>query len=193
MVMTLANRWWAIALRGLAAILFGILTFISPVRSLVTLVIVFGAYAIVDGALNLATALQGHRAGKPWGALIVGGIASIIAGVLTFMWPGITALVLLFVIAFWAMVTGVAQVVAAIRLRKQIRGEWLMAFCGALSVVFGVLMLIAPGAGALAVVLWIGAYALIFGASLVGLAFRLRSWSHSPEQRMPTGGMPTPA
>lgn len=193
MAMTLANRWWSLALRGVAAIFFGILTFISPSRSLFALVILFGAYAVVDGVFNLVLALSGPKAGQRWGVLVFQGIASIVAGVLTFIWPHITAMVLLFLIAFWAIVTGIAEVVTAIRLRKQIKGEWLMGLSGVLSIVFGVLLLIAPGVGALAVVLWIGAYAIIFGALTLGLAFRLRSLSRTPEQHVPTGGVPTAA
>ncbi len=193
MAMTLANRWWSLALRGVAAILFGILTFISPATSLFALVILFGVYALVDGMFNLTLALSGPRAGQRWGALVFEGIVSIIAGVLTLIWPGITGLVLLFLIAFWAIITGVTELAAAIRLRKQIRNEWLMGISGVLSIAFGLLLLIAPRAGALAVIWWIGAYAIIFGALLLGLAFRLRAWGRTPERHVPTGGMPTPA
>ena len=193
MAMTLANRWWSLALRGAAAILFGILTFITPAWSLFALLILFGVYALVDGVFNLVLALSGPRNRQRWGALVFEGIVSIVAGVLTLIWPGITGLVLVLLIAFWAIVTGVAELAAALRLRKQIRGEWLMGLSGVLSIVFGLLMLMAPRAGALAVILWIGAYAIVFGALLLGLAFRLRAWGRTPERHVPTGGVPTPA
>ena len=176
----LAQRWWMLALRGAAAIIFGILTFVAPAASLFALVLLFGVYAIVNGAMNISLSVRSPT-----------GIASIVAGALTLIWPGITALVLLFLIAAWAVVTGVAQVVAAVRLRKQIRGEWLLALTGVLSVAFGVLLVVAPVAGALAVTLWIGAYALVFGALLVGLSFRLRAWGRTPGRRVPAGAVPS--
>ncbi|KFE67821.1 HdeD family acid-resistance protein [Hyalangium minutum] len=193
MAMTLANRWWTLALRGIAALAFGVLTFISPGSSLLALVFLFGAYALVDGVLNLGMALVRSNDGQSWGSLIFEGAVGILVGVLTIAWTRITALALLLLIAFWALITGAAEVAAAIRLRKQIKGEWLMALSGVLSIAFGVLLLVAPAAGALAVILWIGAYAIIFGALMLGLSLRLRSWSRTPGRRAPPGGVPTPA
>jgi uncharacterized membrane protein HdeD (DUF308 family) len=192
MVTTLAERWWIVLIRGVAAILFGILTFISPSASLFALVLLFGAYALVDGVFNIGAAVR-MRGEPKWGWLIFEGAISIAAGVLTFLWPGITAFALLILIAVWALVTGVAEIAAAIRLRKYVRGEWLLVLSGVLSVAFGVLMLVYPGAGALAVVLWIGAYAVLFGALLVALAFRLRSWRNQTRRQVPTGGVPAHA
>ncbi len=192
MAMTLANRWWMLAVRGVVAILFGILTFISPGLSLYALVVLFGAWAFADGVFNLVLAVR-RTEGQPWGALILEGIVSILAGVLTFFWPGITALALLFIIGAWSILTGIAELVAAIRLRKHIRGEWLLGLVGILSIVFGLLLFAFPGAGALAVVLWIGAYAIVFGALLVGLAFRLRAWAREPSHHVPTDQAHAPA
>jgi uncharacterized membrane protein HdeD (DUF308 family) len=190
----IASRWWAVTLRGVAGILFGILTFVAPAVSLLALVLLFGWYAIVNGVFALVAALRGRAVGVPrWGSLVVEGIASLVAGVLTLIWPGISALALLVVIAAWAVVTGVAQIAAAVRLRRHIRGEWLLALTGVLSVAFGVLLLVAPGAGALAMVLWIGAYALVFGVLLVALSLRLRSWGRSGTRQLPTGGIPARA
>jgi uncharacterized membrane protein HdeD (DUF308 family) len=171
MVELLARRWWALALRGLLAVLFGILTFIIPGLTLFSLVLLFGAYAILEGVFNVLSAMRAPRQHWP---LLLEGIVGIIAGFLTFAWPGITALILLYVIGFWAVFTGILEIAAGIRLRKHIDNEWLLILMGVLSVGFGLLLLVFPGAGALAIVLWIGAYALVFGITLIALAFRLR-------------------
>jgi uncharacterized membrane protein HdeD (DUF308 family) len=174
-VSNLATNWWALAIRGCLAILFGIVTFVLPAVTLASLVLLFGAYAMVEGVFNIVAAVRGRRSEQPWWALLIEGLVSIGAGIVTFAMPGLTALVLLYVIAAWAVVTGVFEIIAAIRLRAQIENEWWLGLSGALSIAFGVLMMAFPGAGALAVVLWIGAYALVFGAMLIALAFRLRS------------------
>ena len=171
MVHTLARNWWALALRGLAAMLFGLLTFFLPGITLVTLVLLFGAYALVDGIFNVIAFIR--VAAHQW-ALLIEGVIGVVAGIMTFMWPAITALVLLYLIAFWAVFTGVFEIIAGIRLRKAITNEWLLLVMGALSLLFGILILFAPSIGALTIVLWIGAYAFLFGISLLALAFRLR-------------------
>jgi uncharacterized membrane protein HdeD (DUF308 family) len=187
-----ARHWWVLAVRGAAAILFGILTLLWPALSLYALVLLFGAYALVDGVFNLIGALRRASDGRRWGAMIVEGILSITAGVLTFFWPGITALALLFLIGAWAMMTGIVEIAAAIRLRSQLRGEWLLALSGVLSVVFGLLLFFFPGAGALAVAFWIGAYAIVFGVLLLALAFRLRAWGRGISHRVPAERAPAP-
>jgi uncharacterized membrane protein HdeD (DUF308 family) len=174
-VESLAMNWWALAIRGFAAVLFGVLTFLLPAITLATLVLLFGAYAIVEGVFNIIAAARGYREGQTWWALLLEGLVSIGAGILTFALPGVTALALLYVIAAWAVITGVFEIVAAVRLREVIQNEWWLVASGILSVAFGVMAMIFPSAGALAVVLWIGAYAVVFGAMLIGLAFRLRS------------------
>ena len=181
---TLARNWWALVLRGVVAILFGVLTFVMPVVSLAALILLFGAYAIVDGIFNLVAAFMG-RSDQPWWQLALEGIVSIAAGVVTFAMPGVTALVLLWIIGGWAVVTGVLEIAAAIRLRKQITNEWWLVLGGIASVVFGVILFVAPVAGALAVVLWIGAYAIFFGALLVGLGLRLRRHRGAEVHRIP--------
>ncbi|HKE15005.1 MAG TPA: HdeD family acid-resistance protein [Kofleriaceae bacterium] len=190
---TLAERWWMLAIRGAVGIIFGIISFAAPGASLVALVSIFGAYALVDGAFAIGLAVRGARSGESWGMLLFEGLIGIGAGVVTFLWPGITAYALLTVIAAWALITGVAEIAAAVRLRKQIEGEWLLALSGVLSVGFGVLLLLFPGPGVLAVVAWIGAYAFVFGALLVCLAFRLRSWMRSLDRQVHPGGKPMPA
>ncbi len=180
---TLARNWWAIALRGVAAIIFGILAFVLPGITLAALVLLFGAYAFVDGVFSLVAAVRGRGGDEPWWALVIEGLAGIAAGLITFFLPGLTALTLLYVIAAWSLVTGVLEIVAAVRLRKTITNEWWLVASGVLSVAFGVLLALFPGPGALALVLWIGAYAVVFGALLVGLAFRLRKTDE--ERRVP--------
>jgi uncharacterized membrane protein HdeD (DUF308 family) len=179
MLHSLAKNWWALALRGLAAVLFGLLTFLLPGITLATLVLLFGGYALVDGIFNVIAFFKvvSHQ----W-ALLIEGVIGIIAGMLTFAWPAITALVLLYLIAFWAIFTGIFEIIAAIRLRKVVANEWLLLLMGVVSLLFGLFILFAPGAGALAIVLWIGAYALVFGVFLMVLAFRLRGHRHLTTQ-----------
>src|SRR5579871_3222987 len=143
------RHWWVVALRGLAAIVFGILAFIWPGITLAVLVLFFGAYAIVDGVLALYSAFR-SRGEHIW-APLVEGLLGIATGLIAFFWPGLTALALLIVIAVWAILTGVLEVYAAVRLRRVIDNEWALILSGVLSAVFGILLLIQPGAGALAV------------------------------------------
>ena len=172
----LARNWGWIALRGVAGVIFGVLTFINPAISLASLVLVFGAYALADGVFTVVAAVMNRRGERHWVAMLFGGIAGIAIGLLTFLMPGLTTLVLLYLIAAWAIVTGGAEIATAIRLRKVITGEWLLILAGVLSVAFGVVLIVYPGAGALTVVLWIGAYALVFGIMMIALSLRLRSW-----------------
>ncbi len=175
MLHLLARYWWALALRGVFAVLFGLLTFFIPGITLLTLVLLFGAYVLLDGIFDIVSAIR--TPSRHW-ALILEGIVGIIAGILTFLWPGITAMVLLYLIAFWAIFTGVLEIVAGIRLRETLIGEVWLILMGVLSLIFGLFILIFPGAGALAVVFWIGAYAFVFGIMLIALAFRLRGFRH---------------
>jgi uncharacterized membrane protein HdeD (DUF308 family) len=168
----LPRHWWVLALRGLAAIVFGILAFIWPGVTLSVLILLFGAYAIVDGVLALYAALR--SGGKHVWAPLLEGVVGIVAGLVAFFLPGLTALALLFVIAAWAILTGILEVIAAVRLRQVISNEWMLIFSGVLSVVFGLLLIAQPGAGALAVVWLIGIYAIIFGIAMLALAWRLR-------------------
>src|ERR1700730_13001508 len=173
MLHLLARHWWALALRGVFAVLFGLLTFLIPGITLLTLVLLFGAYAILDGIFDIVSAVRAP--GRHW-PLVLEGVVGIIIGILTFLWPGITTMVLLYLIAFWAIFTGVLEIVAGIRLREVIANERFLILMGVLSVLFGFLILIFPGAGALAIVFLIWAYAVVFGIILIILAFRLRSF-----------------
>jgi len=170
----LARNWWLLALRGLAGVLFGILAFVWPAITLFVLVYLFGAFALVNGICSLVLAWYAPRGYPRFGALILGGILSIAAGLIAFFLPGITALGLLIMIAAWAIVIGVIEIFAAVQLREVIRNEWLLILAGIASVVFGVVLLLYPTAGALVLIWWIGAYALVFGILLMILAFRLR-------------------
>jgi len=168
----LPRHWWVVALRGLAAIVFGILAFVWPGITLAVLVLLFGAYAIVDGVLALYAAVR--SGGKGVWAPLFEGIVGIAAGLVAFFLPGLTALALLFVIATWAILTGVMEVITAVRLRQVINNEWALILSGVLSVIFGLVLVAQPGAGALAVVWIIGIYAIVFGVALLALAWRLR-------------------
>ena len=174
MIGYLARNWGWIVLRGVVAVIFGVMAFVWPGITLSVLVLFWGAYALADGVLALVAAFKIRDEGRPMWQLIAVGLLGIAAGVITFMRPGITALALLAFIAVWALATGIFQVAAAIRLRKVIANEWLLGLSGALSILFGVFMLARPGAGALAVVWVIAWYAILFGVALVMLGFRLK-------------------
>ena len=176
----LGRNWGWIVVRGVAAVIFGVLALLLPGITLAALVLVWGAYALADGILALIAAFRIRDRGRPFWALLIVGILGIAAGVLTFIWPGMTALLLLAFIGAWSLVMGVFQIIAAIRLRKAIEHEWLLGLSGLLSVIFGLLMLISPGAGALAVLWVIGAYAIVFGVLLIALGLKLRSQTHHP-------------
>jgi uncharacterized membrane protein HdeD (DUF308 family) len=162
-------------IRGVASIVIGILAVAWPGMTIAVLVGIFGVYAIIDGITNLFIGFSPARAGGRSWAHVAQGLVGIGAGILTFLWPGVTALALVLFIATWAVVTGVFEIVAAIRLRKVIKGEWLLALSGALSVAFGVLVFAFPAAGAVGIAFVLGAYAVAAGLILVMLAIRLRS------------------
>lgn len=179
MMNVIARNWWLLVLRGVAAILFGVLAYAMPGITLASLVLLFGAYAIVDGVFTLASSRS--RGQRSLWAIVLHGIAGIAAGLVTFFWPGITAVALLVTISSWAIITGVLEVVAAIRLRKEIKNEWLLGISGALSVAFGIAMWAWPAASALAMVWLIGAYAIAFGVLLIATGIRLKSFA-TPEE-----------
>jgi uncharacterized membrane protein HdeD (DUF308 family) len=171
----LVRHWWALALRGVLAILFGLIAFAWPGITLIVLVLLFGAYAFIDGLFALFAAAGAAERHERWGSLLFEGVAGIAAGIVALVWPGMTALVLIYLMAVWAIVTGIFEIAAAVRLRHLISGEWLLGLGGVLSVLLGVLLLAMPGAGLLAWVWLVGAYAVLFGILLLALAFRLRS------------------
>jgi len=177
MVHTFKLNWWLLALRGLVAVLFGVLAFMWPGATLITLVWLFGAFALVNGILSLVLAAKTPKGYPKVGSLIFGGLLGILAGLLSFVMPGITALGLLILIAAWAIATGVMELIAAVRLRKVIANEWLLILAGIASVAFGVILLLQPAAGALALIWLIATWAVLFGILLMILAFRMRSWT----------------
>ena len=182
MVRTLSQNWWLVVLRGVLAILFGLLAFAWPGITWLTLVIMFGVYAIVDGLVAVGTGLSRRKEAR-WWTFLLEGLINIGAGVVALIWPALATLVILYVIAAWAVFTGILEIVAAIRLRHEITNEWVLALGGAISVAVGLLLFSQPAAGSLAIIWIIGAYALIFGVLFVILGFRLRNWrgSDSPE------------
>ncbi|HHX44408.1 MAG TPA: HdeD family acid-resistance protein [Chloroflexi bacterium] len=174
MLITLSQRWWVFALRGVVAILFGIAALIWPQLTLFTLVVLFGAYALVDGILAIAAGIAAYERNERWWGELLEGVVGVLLGLVTVFWPGITALILLYLIGAWAIVTGILEIIAAIRLRRAITGEWLLILGALLSIVFGVLLFVSPGAGALSLLWLIAVYTIAFGLILVILAFRLR-------------------
>lgn len=184
MLALLARYWWVFALRGVVAIIFGILALVWPLLTLQVLILLFGAYVLVDGVFTVIVGITAHERNQCWWALVLRGVAGIIVGLLTFFWPGMTALILLYVFAAWEIVTGVMEVVAGIQLRRMIDKEWVLILAGGVSIVFGLVLFIFPGAGALSLVWLLGAYSVGFGILLLFLALRLRS---VPGQTRATG------
>jgi uncharacterized membrane protein HdeD (DUF308 family) len=177
---SLADNWWLLLLRGLAAIGFGVLAFFWPGLTLITLTWLWGAYAMTDGVIAIWAAFNasGGDAGPRWW-LGLSGVVSILAGVLAFYYTGMTTLVLLMFIAIWAIIIGAIQIWGAIALRSVLQREWLLVLSGALSIAFGVILMVQPGTGALAFVWMIAWYAIFFGGLYIGLAFRLKQYKRT--------------
>ncbi len=177
MLYELAKNWWMILLRGVCAIIFGVLTFAWPGVTLVTLVLLYGLFALSDGILAIGAAFFGSSPEPRWWLGFVG-ILGVAAGLVALLWPGMTAIILLIFIAAWAISTGVMQIAGAVALRKEIDDEWLLIGSGVLSVLFGLLLLAKPGAGALSMIFVIGAFAILYGALEILFALRLRRHLH---------------
>jgi uncharacterized membrane protein HdeD (DUF308 family) len=171
---TLARNWWLLVVRGVLAVVFGILAFVLPGATVTALVILFGAFMLVDGVFALFSAWRRAERRMSWWPFLLEGLSGVAIGIITFLWPGVTAFALLYLIAAWAFVTGVFEIAAAIRLRKEIRGEWVLALIGMASILFAALVVLFPGEGAVAIVWAIGAYAVVFGILLIALGLRLR-------------------
>jgi uncharacterized membrane protein HdeD (DUF308 family) len=184
-MIALAEHWWLFVVRGLIAIILGVISIFFPGITLGALVFLFGAYALIDGVMNLMSARRSSRIAEPWALHALIGIAGVAAAVITVMWPAITAIALVSIVAAWALITGVFEIVAAVRLRKEISGEWLMALSGIASIVFGFLLITFPIAGAFAIAVAVGVYLIFFGVVLIGLGLRLRGWMHRLYPRAP--------
>ncbi len=171
MLAALSENWWALALRGLLAVLFGFAALFLPLDTLEAVGRVFGVYALTEGVL---VALTGIRRTRYSGVIIAEGASGIVAGLVALAWPSITALVLLYVVAIWAILSGVAEMIAAVSLRREIEGEWALFLVEILSVIFGIILAVLPGVGLLSLIWLFGLYALAVGVALIVLAFRVR-------------------
>jgi len=177
----LSKNWWKLLLRGLLAIGFGVLTFTRPDITLAALVFTFGVYALIDGVLAIWTAIAGRDHIEHWVVLLLGGLCGVGMGVLTFTVPGITALTLLFYIAFWAILVGVIGIIAGVRLRKEITGEWVLILSGLVAVAFGVFLIAQPGSGALSILSILATFAILYGILLSMLAFKVKGLAGAVE------------
>jgi uncharacterized membrane protein HdeD (DUF308 family) len=173
MLSLIARNWWAVVLRGVMAILFGVLAWTWPGVTMGALILMWGAYCFADGVLAIVSAVSGSS-GQPWWVLALEGGIGLGAAAVAFLYPGLTAIALVYLISAWAIATGILEIAAAIRLRAEIKGEFWLALAGLASVAFGLLLLAQPGVGVLAIVWMIGAYAFLFGVILIALGFHLR-------------------
>jgi uncharacterized membrane protein HdeD (DUF308 family) len=177
------GHWWALAIRGVIAILFGLAALLRPDIALAALILLFGAYALVDGVFAIVGVFRGTRSGTPRWLLLVEGVAGILAGIIAFVNPGLTAIALLYLVAAWAIITGIAEIATAIRLRQEMTGEWALILGGILSVIFGLLLAVLPGVGILSLIWLIGIYAVVFGVLMLIAAFRVRGLENQRGER----------
>jgi uncharacterized membrane protein HdeD (DUF308 family) len=180
----LADSWWAVGLRGILGILFGLICLLTPGLAVEVFVILFAAYMLVDGVFAIVAAYRAARNGERWGLLIVEGIVDIAAGLVAVVWPAITLVALIWLVAIWAIVSGALMLGAAFTLNKD-HGRWWLALGGIASLIFGILLIIEPLVGAVVLTMWIGAYAIVFGAFLLVLAFQLHSRKEERERKEP--------
>ncbi|HVI28640.1 HdeD family acid-resistance protein [Hansschlegelia sp.] len=169
----LADNWWAVGLRGLLAVVLGAVAFAMPGAAMLAVVLIFAAYSLADGILNIVLAVRGARKGERWGLLLLNGLFGALVGVVTAIWPGITVIAFVFVVGAWALISGALMLGAALSLKIS-HGRWISVVGGVASLIYGVLLFAAPDIGALVLTLWMAAYSLVLGAILIGLAFQLR-------------------
>jgi uncharacterized membrane protein HdeD (DUF308 family) len=175
MIAQLSSHWWLFLIRGILALILGILIPLFPGAAILTLAILFGAYALVDGAVALVTAIRMNHATNNWIWLLLEGVLGILVGVLTFVFPGLIALYLVFLFGAWAILTGILAIATAFRIRQAIANEILMILFGAISIVAGIAIFVFPLYGVFALAWTIGIYAILAGVFLIGLSFRLRN------------------
>ena len=183
MLHTLSKLWWVLALRGLCALVIGVGAFVVPEATLAVLVLVFGAYALVEGCLLLMTSFGSQTPGRDRWPVLLQGLLGVAGGVLTLFNPAVTALGLLLYIAAWLLAQGVLQIVVAVRLREELTGEWWLILGGIASVLLAGMLLLRPEAGVLSVLWWIGAWAIVWGVALILAALRVRRWGRSGSAR----------
>jgi uncharacterized membrane protein HdeD (DUF308 family) len=167
--------WWAIVLRGVLAVLFGVVALFYTGQTLLALIYVFGAYAVLDGLLALVAAVRAGEAHRRWGWLVFAGLVGVAAGIVSFVWPGLTALAVVFIVAAWAIIGGVAEIAFALSWPDTLAHPWLAALAGAVSVVYGVLLAVWPRSGAVALTWLLGLYAIAYGVTLLYYAYRLQA------------------
>lgn len=182
----LADSWWAVGLRGVLGILFGLICLLTPGLALEVFVILFAAYMLVDGVFAIISGIKAARNGERWGMLILEGIVDLAAGTVAILWPAITLVALVWIVAIWAIVSGALMLWSAFMLNLD-HGRWWLALGGIASLIFGILLVIQPLIGAVVLTLWIGAYALVFGIFLLVLAFQLHSKKEERERKAPAG------
>ncbi|MGH6735109.1 MAG: HdeD family acid-resistance protein [Methyloceanibacter sp.] len=180
----LTDSWWAVGLRGLLGIAFGLICLLVPAAAILALILLFSAYMLVDGVLAIISGIKAARSGERWGLLILEGVVDIAAGAVAFLWPAITAIAFVILIAVWAIISGALMLTAAFSLKID-HGRWWLALGGIASVVFGIVLLIAPVVGAVVLTWWLGAYAIVFGVFLLVLAFQLHAKKEQRESKKP--------
>jgi uncharacterized membrane protein HdeD (DUF308 family) len=171
------RNWWMLAIRGVLALIFGLIVLFFPGIALIALITVFAVYAVIDGVVAIIVSLRERGSLNRWAWLLVEGILSVVAGILAFIYPGETALILLYIVAAWAILTGIMEIVAAVLLREYISREWALAVAGIISIVFGILLAVLPGVGLLSLLWLLGIYSIVFGVLFIVRAFQLRSWA----------------
>ncbi len=190
MRLSLATNWWALVLRGVLGVVLGLVSFAWPSVTLVALAFLFAGYALIDGVVSIIGAVRAMERHERSVALVLEGIVGIGAAAVTILWPSLTVLALVYIIAAWSIITGSLEIAAAVRLRRIISGEWLLVLGGIASLLFGFLVILAPIAGALVLAVWVGEYWLIFGGLLISFGVRMRSWE---KHGMADGGIPAHA